>query len=117
VTYDQESIKDLHKLEDMQPDLITRKMSLNRGILQALVTEEGLLECILMRVSLQNLLWLFHFKSPYSYLPSWIAMNNLRVEVHGDGLKTLLEGECLAPLQLQYLEIRGVWWNIPNSIL
>lgn len=56
--------------------------------------EDGLLERILGRVHSPNLIWLRWYNCPYSSLPSWIPMKNLRVlEVQGNELETLWQGE------------------------
>jgi len=53
-------------------------------------TEDGYLERILRRVRSPNLIWLRWYKCPYSCLPSWIPMENLKVlEVAGEKLKIL----------------------------
>jgi len=70
--------------------------------LQLLQTEGYLLERILTRVHSPNLVWLSWRDCPYSDLPSWIPMNNLRV------LKV--------PFQLLELEISGGLSEISKSI-
>jgi hypothetical protein len=62
--------------------------------LQLLETEGHLLERILRRVHSPNLIWLSWRDCPYTYLPSWIPMKNLRVlKVEGRVLKTLWQGK------------------------
>jgi hypothetical protein len=69
--------------------------------LQLVDTEGSLLKRILMRVKSPNLIWLCWKKCPYSSLPPWISMKNLKVlEVSGDTLETLWQHESQAPLQL-----------------
>jgi hypothetical protein len=62
--------------------------------LQLVDTEGSLLEPILKRVKLSKLIWLRWKECPYSSLPRWIPMKNLRVlQVSGYTLKTLWELE------------------------
>ena len=69
--------------------------------LQFLSTEGYLLERILRRVHPQNLIWLSWTDCPYSYLPSWIPMRNLRVlKVQGKVLETLWQGKSQVNLNL-----------------
>eukprot|EP00253_Pinus_taeda_P001391 PITA_01391 len=85
--------------------------------LQILDTEDGHLEHILRRVHCPNLIWLRCYKYPYSSLPSWIPMQNLRVlKMAGSELETLWLRESQAPLQLRELEITGPFSKFPESI-
>jgi Leucine-rich repeat (LRR) protein len=85
--------------------------------LQLLDTEDGHLELILRRVRCPNLIWLRCYKYPYSSLPSWIPMQNLRVlNVAGSELETLWLRESQAPLQLRELEITAPLSKFPESI-
>jgi hypothetical protein len=62
--------------------------------LQLVDTEGSLLERILMRVKSPNLIWLCWKECPYSSLPPWILMKNLRVlQVSGYTLETLWQHE------------------------
>ena len=70
--------------------------------LQFLSTEGYLLERILRRVHPQNLIWLSWTDCPYSYLPSWIPMRNLRVlKVQGKVLETLWQGKSQVNLNFE----------------
>ena len=52
------------------------------------------MERILRRIELPELLWLYWRECPYSSLPSWIPVKNLRhLEVSWSELKTLWESE------------------------
>jgi len=62
--------------------------------LQLVATEDGNLKSILRRVQSPNLIWLRWNCCPYSCLPPWIPMKNIRVlEVVGSKLKTLWREE------------------------
>lgn len=62
--------------------------------LQLVATEDGNLKSILRRVESPNLKWLRWNNCPYTCLPSWIPMKNIRVlEVGGNKLKTLWRAE------------------------
>lgn len=75
------------------------------------------LEPVLMKVQSPNLLWLRWDNFPYSCLPSWIPLKNLRVlKMDGLELKSLWLDELKAPLQLRELEIYAPLTNIPESI-
>jgi Leucine-rich repeat (LRR) protein len=92
-----------------------------RGIgirkLQLLATEGGMLEQILRRVQSPNLIWLRWYKCPYSSLPSWIPMKNLRVlEVRGNKLQHLWHAEHQSPWQLRQLDIVSPLSKLPKSI-
>jgi hypothetical protein len=64
------------------------------GRLQLVDTEGPLLECIMKRVKAPNLIWLRWKECPYSSLPSWISMKNLRIlQVSGSRLETLWQHE------------------------
>eukprot|EP00253_Pinus_taeda_P005227 PITA_05227 len=71
--------------------------------LKILDTENDLLECILRKVELTNLLWLTWRECPHSTLPSWVGVKNLKyLDVSDSKLNTLWEGEgeLQEPLQL-----------------
>eukprot|EP00253_Pinus_taeda_P006895 PITA_06895 len=73
--------------------------------LQLVETEGDLLDDIL-RLPSPNLIWLSWRDCPYTYLPSWISIKNLRVlKVDGRQLETLWHGKSQVPLQLEELEI------------
>jgi hypothetical protein len=62
--------------------------------LKFLAAEGGYVEDILTRVGSPDLIWLRWYKCTYSYLPSWIPMENLRVlEVYGSKLTELWRPE------------------------
>ena len=62
--------------------------------LQLIATVGGDLESILTRVETPNLIWLRWNNCPYSFLPSWIPMKNIRIlELDGNKLKTLWRAE------------------------
>jgi len=62
--------------------------------LKILDTENDLLECILRKVELPNLLWLTWRGCPHSTLPSWVGVKNLKfLHVPDSKLNTLWEGE------------------------
>eukprot|EP00253_Pinus_taeda_P009561 PITA_09561 len=85
--------------------------------LQLVATEDGNLKSILRRVESPNLKWLRWTDCPYSCLPSWIPMENLRVlEVGGKKLKTLWQAESQAPLELRELQIAAPLSKFPKSI-
>eukprot|EP00253_Pinus_taeda_P035027 PITA_35027 len=97
----------------------TRYRSLGIGIthLQLIQTRGHLLGHILRRAHSPNLLWLSWYDCPYSYLPSWIPLKNLRVlKVYGTVFKALWQGRSQAPIQLRELEIFGKLSKIPKSI-
>ena len=61
---------------------------------QLIGTEGHFLKRILRRVHSPNLRWLYWSDCPYSYLPSWIPMKNLRfLKVSGGALETLWQGK------------------------
>jgi len=61
---------------------------------QLIATEEDNLESILRRVESPNLIWLRWNNCPYTWLPKWIPMKNIRVlEVSGNKLETLWRAE------------------------
>jgi Leucine-rich repeat (LRR) protein len=85
--------------------------------LQLLQTEGHLLERILRRVHSPDLVWLSWRDCPYSNLPSWIPVNNLRVlKVEGKVLKTLWQDRSQVPFQLRELEISGKVSKISKSV-
>jgi len=85
--------------------------------LRLIATEDGYLKLILKRARSPHLLWLRWYKCPYSCLPSWIPMENLRVlEVAGLKLKLLWERESQVPLQLRELNISAPLSSIPKTI-
>ena len=62
--------------------------------LQLVDTEGSLLEPILKRVKLPKLIWLRWKECPFSSLPPWVPLKNLRVlQVSGYRLETLWELE------------------------
>ena len=62
--------------------------------LQLVEYESILLKRILSRAESPNLLWLSWKECPYTYLPSWIQMENLRVlQVSNCSLETLWQQE------------------------
>jgi hypothetical protein len=68
--------------------------SIQMSRLQLVDTEGSLLEPILKRVTSPKLIWLCWKECPYSSLPPWIPMKNLRVlQVSGYTLETLWELE------------------------
>lgn len=85
--------------------------------LQLLDIEDDVLDRILRRVEISNLIWLHLNKCPSSSLPSSIPLKNLRVlQVSGYQLETLWQDESQAPLQLRELEIFAPGlFNIPKS--
>jgi Leucine-rich repeat (LRR) protein len=86
--------------------------------LQLLHTEGDLTERILRRARSPNLIWLRWYKCPYSSLPSWIPLKNLRVlELQGNKLESLWpSGYYQAPLQLRELVIDSPLLKVPKSI-
>eukprot|EP00253_Pinus_taeda_P026341 PITA_26341 len=71
-----------------------------------LVKTEGHLLDRILRVHSPNLSWLSWRHCPYTCLPSWITLQNLRVlKVESAVLKTLWQGISQAPLQLQELDL------------
>jgi len=99
-------------------EFVCSKILWYRGILHLKYTPD-LLERILRTVQRHSrtLVWLSWFECPYSSLPTWFPMKNLRVlSVRGRELKTLWQGDSQAPLQLRQLEINAPLWNIPESI-
>lgn len=98
---------------------LNRKSSLsnNDSNLQLLATEDGCLKRIFSRVRSPHLIWLCWSKCPYSSLPSWIPMDNLRVlEVAGSRLNVLWPHESQGPLLLRELNIRAPISKFPKSI-
>eukprot|EP00253_Pinus_taeda_P034021 PITA_34021 len=86
--------------------------SILRGIapqmLRILDTEGTVLESILGTVELSGILWLRWKKYPYSSLPSWISVKNLRyLEVWGSELNTLWKSESESQLAV-FLEVLAV---------
>ena len=80
--------------DDVQHPNRVSEIRWHRGILQLPISNDGLLERILTRVHLPKLTWLRWHKCPYSSLPSWMPMENLRVlEVYGGLWTSLWEGE------------------------
>ena len=62
--------------------------------LQLLEAEDGDLESIMTRVESPNLIWLRWNNCPYSRIPSWIPLRNLKaLEVVGNKLKLLWRAE------------------------
>nr|ABR17027.1 unknown [Picea sitchensis] len=85
--------------------------------LQLVATEDDHLESILRRVESPNLIWLRWNNCPYSCLPSWIPMKNIRVlEVVGTKLKKLWRAESQAPLELRELNVYAPLSMFPKSI-
>jgi len=74
----------------------SKQSSMFRGPrnLKFLAAEGGYVEDILTRVGSPDLIWLRWYNCTYSYLPSWIPMENLRVlEVYGSKLTELWRPE------------------------
>eukprot|EP00253_Pinus_taeda_P031903 PITA_31903 len=85
--------------------------------LRILASEDYYVEAILRRVRSPHLIWLRWYKCPYSSLPSWVPLGNLRVlEVRGSRLKTLWQQESQPPLQLRELNIYSPVSDFPKSI-
>eukprot|EP00253_Pinus_taeda_P005269 PITA_05269 len=85
--------------------------------LRILASEYYYVEAILRRVRSPHLIWLRWYKCPYSSLPSWVPLGNLRVlEVRGSRLKTLWQQESQPPLQLRELNIYSPVSDFPKSI-
>eukprot|EP00253_Pinus_taeda_P003480 PITA_03480 len=87
------------------------------GRLQLLEAEGDCVERILNVAQPPELKWLRWINCPYSSLPSWILMKNLRVlQIQGMEFETIWADECQAPVQIRELEIDGWVLNIPKSI-
>lgn len=85
--------------------------------LQLLAIEDGHLNNIMRKVESFNLIWLRWKNCPYSCLPSWIPVKNIRVlEVAGSKLKIPWRPESQAPLQLRELNIDSPLLEFPKSI-
>eukprot|EP00253_Pinus_taeda_P016207 PITA_16207 len=85
--------------------------------LKILATEGDYLKAILRTVPSAPLIWLCWYHCPYSSLPSWVPMENLRVlEVAGSRLEMLWQLQSQAPLQLRELNIFSPLSRIPKSI-
>jgi hypothetical protein len=85
-----------HDEDDVFDVIDTKRIFWN---LQILDIEGSLLERILTKVKLPNLLWLSWKNCPHSSLPSWVPLKNLRsIQVSNGELNTLWHGE--AELQL-----------------
>eukprot|EP00253_Pinus_taeda_P015740 PITA_15740 len=85
--------------------------------LQLVTTEAGYLENIMRRTRSPNLIWLRWYKCPYSCLPSWIPMENLKVlEIAGGQLEILWKRQSQAPLKLRELNIIAPLSAFPKSI-
>eukprot|EP00253_Pinus_taeda_P001263 PITA_01263 len=85
--------------------------------LQLVATEDRHLESILRRVESPNLIWLRWNNCPFSCLPPWIPMKNIRVlEVVGIKLKKLWQAESQAPLELRELHVYAPLSMFPKSI-
>eukprot|EP00253_Pinus_taeda_P005779 PITA_05779 len=78
--------------------------------LQLVATQDGNLKSILTRVESPNLKWLRWNDCPYSCLPSWIPMKNLRVlEVGGKKLKTLWQAESKVKARSLFFLCSDLW--------
>eukprot|EP00253_Pinus_taeda_P002613 PITA_02613 len=96
--------------------------------LQFVATADGYyLKPILDKTSSPNLRWLRWHNCPYSCVPKWIPMENLRVlemtEMIGYGFNSLWKEESRPPLQLRELRIEKYYGsssasflNLPKSI-
>jgi Leucine-rich repeat (LRR) protein len=85
--------------------------------LQLLRAEGDCLERIFSPGHSPRLVWLSWHQCPYSFLPSWMPMKNLRVlEVTGGELETLWQNRSEAPLQLRELNIRAGLLQFPKFI-
>lgn len=85
--------------------------------LQFVATEDGYLERILRRARSPNLIWLRWYRCPYSCLPSWIRMENLKVlELTGGQLKLLWKHQSQAPITLRELNVVAPISAFPKSI-
>lgn len=85
--------------------------------LQLLVIEDGHLDNILRTVGSSSLIWLRWKNCPYSCLPPWFSMKNIRVlEVAGSKLKIPWLPESQVPLELRELNIDSPLLEFPKSI-
>eukprot|EP00253_Pinus_taeda_P029137 PITA_29137 len=87
------------------------------GRLQLLEAEGDCVQSILNVAQTPELIWLSWINCPYSSLPSWILLKNLRVlQIKGTEFETIWADERQAPVQIRELEIDGRVLNIPKSI-
>nr|QEH91620.1 putative TIR-NBS-LRR protein [Pinus monticola] len=86
------------------------------GRLQLLAAEGDCVESILNVAQPPHLIWLRWINCPYSSLPPWISMENLRVlQIEGKEFETIWKDESQAPMQIRELDIDARLLNIPKS--